>query len=69
MDWSAQYRRHEEESVDRPDGYLQELLAAPARETWSQAGLVYAEKIRRNAPEGFEADLLENLAREKSLQP
>ena len=51
------------------NGYLQELLAAPARETWSQAGLVYAEKIRRNAPEGFEADLLENLAREKSLQP
>lgn len=48
---------------------LEELLAAPTRETWALAAQAYAGKIRRDAPEGFEADLLETLAHAKAARP
>jgi UDP-glucose:(heptosyl)LPS alpha-1,3-glucosyltransferase len=45
---------------------LDELLSAPVREAWAQAGLAYTAAIRRDTPQFFEADLLVSLAQAKA---
>jgi UDP-glucose:(heptosyl)LPS alpha-1,3-glucosyltransferase len=45
---------------------LEELLSAPVRDAWAQAGLAYTAAIRRDTPAGFEVDLLVSVAQAKA---
>lgn len=47
---------------------LQELLSAPSRDTWAQAGLAYTAAIHRDTPEDYEAGLLASLAQAKAAR-